>query len=168
MTITQLALEAALQKLDTGRNQGCWPLLSFGGKEADLDHSGCTGIQHLESVTAWCTLVIGGHKTVLPVSCEDAGIPFSEEDNAALLAIAEDAVVSCGYSGGFDDGCWTLYFTATLRIPMVGEDVNTAAEAIVSHAQESCQVFRLAMENVDKEIKLYSDAYLQRRNACLQ
>ena len=37
-------LTKALVSLNEGRNLDCWPLGSFGWKDADLEPSGCTGI----------------------------------------------------------------------------------------------------------------------------
>src|SRR5262252_8149868 len=59
------ALIAAVRQRDQGRNQKCWSVLSFGGKDADLDPEGCTGIKAIRWKDEETLLVdVGGHKTV--------------------------------------------------------------------------------------------------------
>jgi hypothetical protein len=55
-------LEKELKEFD-GRNPECWPICSFGWKDADLEPHGCSGIKMLKYPDEdTIEVIIGGHQ----------------------------------------------------------------------------------------------------------
>lgn len=74
-------LRVALNDLSEHRNRECHQLCSFGGRDADLEAEGCTGIDAFvgEDQDFLC-IQVSGHKTVCDSSCLELGESWVCED----------------------------------------------------------------------------------------
>jgi hypothetical protein len=139
-------VEEATRKLGTGRNRECWPVAAFGGKHADLDPCGCTGIKKViggneDSIT----VEVGGHKTVCP------------PENESKMELAQELVSGAGYSGDWTGDDWVLHFTATVSVPLPWDDAltdeanfTTMGKLVFEAAEAACQQFEKDMVELDE------------------
>lgn len=149
----------AVVKRNEGRNRSCWPVLSFGGKDADLEPGGCTGIRSL----TWkdedtLLLEVGGHKTFAysdPTEIED-----EEEYQAKKESLVEaewnflcDACFGLSCDGDAED--FTTSFTEELEVPLVFKDLDFDMEAtvdvLIKAAEERCDEFENKMRQISEE-----------------
>jgi hypothetical protein len=140
-------IEKAIKVLNNGRNKDCWPLCSFGWKDADLDPSGCTGISkivHLDDFKV--SVEVGGHKTFCPAMEYD---PTDEE---------QELIFNIGYPGDWSGDDWIIYMERqTIDIPWImneelGEpDYQKTAEAIVTAAKEAVEDFEKTMREASED-----------------
>jgi len=145
----------AISELDEGRNTGelrCFPIASFGGKDADLNPEGCTGIESIAVSDAEdIVVVVSGHKTFCPD--ED----WSEGDTD----YAQEIVADCGYHCEWTGDEWVASFKATIKVPWIlrseelalgdkdAEDYAATAAAILEAAQRALSGFSKECADVD-------------------
>jgi hypothetical protein len=138
-------LEKALKAQNEGKNQRCWPLVSFGWKDADLDPEGCCGIKEIVNYnTDEVTVLVGGHKTFCPP--ENASAPEFPGDS--LIAGCK-----CEWTGEE----WVASFEVELKVEF--EDVADGvdfdahhAELIIKKAEELCAPFQKNWEEIEKHL----------------
>ena len=155
------ALEEALKAYpDQGRNRECWPLLSFGWKDADLDPEGCTGIRSvLRADDGRATLTISGHKTLCDPTHE-CEWDLSKEDEEAWSAVAHEIV--CGQAvgeGEWTGSDWSLHWSGEIAVEWpegeIGEEwKKTAVERVVEAAREALEPFRKDMKELSRQMDL--------------
>lgn len=138
-------LEADIRKLNEGRNLRCWPLCSFGWKDADLDPGGCTGISKVVGVTEEAvTVEVGGHKT-LSYDSEASEDEQLIQWEAWLMSIPTGVNVD----GDVDGLSLSFSDNVTVETPDDFWDSDTAikdlAERIVEAARKRCKVFEDAI-----------------------
>lgn len=151
-------LVAAIKAFDEGRNLECWPLCSFGGKDADLDPEGCTGIKEIveaDEDSVW--LHVGGHKAI--------GNPMEwwiDMPRWARFRLEEEVgdLVSC--SDFFSDcDCSSFDFSFKedrLRVDLIIDeetgdyDIAASAKACVGAALLACEAFEQDMRELDRQV----------------
>lgn len=150
-------LEAALKAMDEGRNESCWPLVSFGWKDADLDPEGCTGIKAVVGADRkTVSLTVGGHKTVCDPTYE-CEYELTDKDKEMYSTVAH-SIVCDGPSGEWSGDDWCLHDSMTITVNWRGT-IKETAEAIIKKArkavrsfEESCRMVDKAMDEVYNEI----------------
>jgi hypothetical protein len=173
------ALEKALKERSEGKNKSCWPLVSFGWKDADLDPEGCCGIKEIVNYnTDEVTVLVGGHKTFCPPEnagdaysfgeCPDCGEPIPEDamdgtecSNCGHVFVSSPefpvdmliADCNCEWTG--DE--WVASFSVELVIKF--EDLDNSvdfdahhAELIIKKAEEICAPFQKNWAEIDKHL----------------
>lgn len=158
-------IRGALRERNEGRNLDCWPLCSFGWKDADLEASGCTGIKAIVGVQEdRLEIAVGGHKTVSGGDC------LETEDERIVEhynEIAQDLVCGCGFSGEWTGDEWVVSWTDTIAVKVVhyqdqarGDDVDPAATAtaIIHAAQSHVEAFEESMRTLSEQLDcLYNE-----------
>ena len=133
----------ALLELNEGRELGCWPLGSFGWKDADLEPEGCTGIagfigeRHDRLIIA-----VGGHKSFTRPSTF-----VDDEDMGGALddSLADEIFV---WNVDWDTEDVTVSYNSFIEIPVPksGDDgYRKWAEAVVHLAKEEMEDFSSSM-----------------------
>lgn len=146
--------ELVLQRIRHAR--GCWGLCSFGGKDADLDSEGCTGINNIvQADEKKVDIQVGGHKSIGDPTYESE-FDLSEQDSEHYSALAHGIVSGCGFTGEWTGDDWCLSTQETISVDWVRDlesgnvDIAGTARAIVAAAHK-------ALEGYEKEMKLMSD-----------
>jgi hypothetical protein len=105
-------------------SRGCFDILSFDGKDADLDAGGCTGIKEIRFVSDESVeLVIGGHKTVCPIGYEDDYThPQYGDWEGAFGDIQQEIVCGSDLPGDWSGNDWTLYTEVTAQVEIIWDD----------------------------------------------
>lgn len=148
-------VEDALKARNGGRNQNCWPLVSFGWKDADLDPAGCCGIK---AITGWretddgeeFRVKVGGHKaTGDPADFASEG---DDEESIGEIAHAIVCDITSGYDGNWDGDGWSFSFEEEIAVARPWMDDKTdeenaadAAERIIQAAEKACDPFGATM-----------------------
>lgn len=149
-------LEDTLRGMNDGRNDSCWPLVSFGWKDADLDPEGCTGIKKVVGADRrGIVLEVGGHKTVCDPTYESE-YELTEEDKTAYSEVAH-SIVCDGPAGEWtgDDWCLAEHLTITVQWRAT---VKETAEAIIRKARKAVRPFERSCKSVDKDMdRLYAE-----------
>jgi hypothetical protein len=137
----------ALRALDEGRNRDCWPVLSFGGREADLEPDGCTGIQAITGADEGSlTVKIGGHKTVTP-RVLDGTSPLGELEQEIVCMFSQ-------YPGDWSGEDWSFHTEQEIQVPWSEsgdwdlEDAAATAQAIYDAANAALEPFRQNMREL--------------------
>lgn len=153
----------ALAERASGRNEDCWPVCDFGGKDADLDPEGCTGIKRLVNVSdETVVLQVGGHKTLGDPTYESE-FDLSEDDDHYYSTMAHETVAGAGFAGEWPGDDWTLTTSETVSVPWVrgpGGDIDyeATADAVVTAAEDSLASYREEMRMADEMIEsLYQE-----------
>ena len=150
---------AILKEFYDGRNADCWDICSFGGKHADLDAGGCTGIGNLIDLDEHgVTLSVGGHKTVGCPSVEpvwDAPEDVLESYGDVAQEIVND--MSMGYDGYWSGDDWSLSFSDRITVEWMlnddGEvDLNGMAQQVYAQGIRACARFSKDMGELSKAI----------------
>lgn len=155
------AIEAALKEASQGRYEACWPLVSFGWKDADLDAEGCTGIKAIqaprEEVEGYTFRVeIGGHKYFTPASagCERA---LSEEERASADATSHAYVMAVAQEAGatlyWDGDRWMARWEDVIEVPWPHwktEPAEHVAARIITAAKEALKPFDQEMASGER------------------
>lgn len=160
-------LEDAVKALNEGRNLDCWPLCSFGWKDADLDPCGCTGIKaiggDLSTNHPKLTVEVGGHKTVCHPN--DWWLDLSDEKRDEFGEIVQELVIDMGGPGEWTGDDWCLYFSDTIKVDPVWDetdmelDYTKTAEVIVKAARQRCGEWSREMRELDKLVEeVYQEA----------
>ena len=139
-------VEKRMLELNEGRELNCWPLGSFGGKDADLDGGGCTGIKEWGECTEEILyLKVGGHKRISP--------PDSENED--IQDLAQEIILGSSFGGEWEGDCWCMNTSATIKVPVfldkhTGEvNVDRVARTIIKTARDAVEPFSLEMEQLD-------------------
>jgi hypothetical protein len=137
-------LEAAIVALNDGRNLRCWPLCSFGWKDADLDAEGCTGIKSIDATDdEMVKVIVGGHKTF--------GI---DPDWTEAQVDTANTCLPVGYACDGDHEEWTSSTQVEIEVPWVlspeGEpSYELTAAAIVEAARNAIAPFEKDVAEAD-------------------
>ena len=143
-------MEAELKKLSSRHNTECFPICSFGWKEADLSTQGCCGIKlvQMNSYDDW-RVTVSGHKTLCSPT-EDLEFEISDRDKETIDTVAQEIASGCGYPGEWTGDDWCLHFEETFLVPWEEEDSDKElwrnAVAIYDTALKKCRPFEEAME----------------------
>ena len=144
-----LFLQEMTEKLKAIQGSRCGDfIVGFGGKDADVDPGGCTGIGKVAGVDEEeRTLVeVAGHKTF-----GYSGVRADQRD-----AYHEALTSELSFEGTFDcDGDsegLTAGFSATIAVPY-DEDHDAHARAIIKAAEERCDLFEDAMRRIVKSME---------------
>lgn len=152
--ITQAFIEKVVKQLYDqceGRNHECWPVASYGGKDADLEPWGCTGIEKIEISKAGDLLVtVGGHK-VIDRKMEEGVNPSRDE---AL----NDLVCACGFTVEGDHEEYFISFSDQFSIDGRGMSLTKVCFLIDEKAREMCGDFEQSMVDLERD---YTDLYNQ-------
>lgn len=159
------AIRAALVERNGGRNLDCWPLCSFGWKDADLEASGCTGIKAICGVQEdRLEIEVGGHKTIGDGSC-------LETESQGLVdhynEIAQDLVCGCGFGGEWTGDEWVVSYSDKIAVSVVnyqdearGSDIDpvATAHAVIKEAHTRTEAFEAAMVELSERLNCLYDA----------
>ena len=153
MTRKQLQdIKNHLQEIDEGKNHKCWPIISFNGKDADLDDRGCTGIKFIAptpaSNTVWIS--IGGHKTFTPASEDDFDGNKKLQDR--YNDSAQDIIAGIGFHVNWTGDDWNCFYDITILISVPENDHEEACNEIIRRAQDELTCFCDAMEKASKSM----------------
>jgi hypothetical protein len=156
------SIEKSLRERNEGRNLDCWPVCSFGWKDADLDPSGCTGIKSIRCADVAgfeeeiIFVEVGGHKTLCYYSGEEE---ISDEKEQQYHDIQFEVItdMTTGYQVDGDEEEVTVSFTETIRVPWSlddeGEYDGTATiDAILEAARKACERFEADMVAAHKAL----------------
>lgn len=146
-------VEAVLRLRSGSRNQRCFPVCSFSGKDADLDPEGCIGIRKITGLSEDdITVEVGGHKTVCPPNRQD------------MADVACELVCGCGYEGEWTGEDWTLHFTEEVTVNYVWSDERSdeenfqdIADRVVIKAGQTCEPFKREMADLHLTIASLDD-----------
>ncbi|MDA8140747.1 MAG: hypothetical protein M0036_19035 [Desulfobacteraceae bacterium] len=133
-------------------SSGCWGLCSFGGKDADLDPEGCTGISKIAKIDDQSVaVVVGGHKSVGDPTYE-LEFELTPEDDESYSAIAHELVCGCGYSGYWSGDDWSLTVEQSVDVPWVLDgrgafDIDETAKAVVEAARAALLPYEKEVNN---------------------
>lgn len=152
-------LEEEIKKLNQGRNLDCWPLCSFGWKDADLDPTGCTGIQELAEGgnEDFFYLKVGGHKALFPHEKTD-----EEETDTEMsdLDWCEHSIVcDFPYRCEWEDDRWAASFSEVVKCEWVyseedGDlDIPATAKKAVEECKKVCNKFSKACVETQKQLE---------------
>lgn len=141
-------LKETLRSMNPGRNLDSWPVCSFGGKDADLEPFGSTGIADVQRSRDGDYLVsVGGYKTVCPQNYEDKEL--TEEANDMIT----DALVHSGFRVEWTGDEWTIADEALVKIAYnKHESPYKTALAILQVAETQCSSFEKRATIIDKSI----------------
>ena len=150
-------LELAIKDLNNGRNLDCWPLCSFGWKDADIDPTGCTGISKIEQYDEETIIVyIGGHKSFGAPSewWFDNDVIITDDEIEMYDEIAAEIMCDTGYPGDWEGDGWSIYFKDHVTVSIVFDggievDIRATAKLIVDTAVVACNQFHDAMAYFD-------------------
>ena len=144
-----------LQKLNEGRNLDCWPIISFGWKDADLDPNGCTGIKSIIAINdEYITLEIGGHKTFCPF--EDWDDKYTEEQLEDVSLIEQETINEIPYPGDWSGDDWIIYTEDEIEVAWVLDEATLfpnyeqTAKNIVEEATRELSDFENTMAEYSK------------------
>ena len=124
------------------KNFHCFPLYSYGWKDADLEPWGCTGIKKIAKVDeehVWLT--IGGHKTFCDPTYE-CEYELSEEDEKDYSTVAFEIVCGVGYEGNWSGDDWSIHFTEDVQVEWVYENDELSYPKTAEAAIEACDKAR--------------------------
>jgi hypothetical protein len=148
-------LTKELIALNECRNLDCWPLGSFGRKDADLDPEGCTGIRCILALDEeFVTLKIGGHKTFCPFTDDED--EFTEDELESIEEQEQFIINDIRYPGYWSGDDWTLDTEDEIRVGWVYNteeltiDHKKTAENIVVVAKEKLAYFENCMAEYNK------------------
>ena len=142
------------------KNSDCFPLYSYGWKDADLEPWGCTGIKKIAKMDEdhiWLT--IGGHKTLCDPTYE-CEYELSEEDEEGYSALALDIVACCCYEGYWSGDDWSVHFEEDVRVEWVYENNELSYPKTAEAAIEACDKARaLFSEECKKATDCMNEIY---------
>jgi hypothetical protein len=157
-TVTPLSEQiTALVRERDGRNLACWPVLSFGWKDADLEPGGCTGIKAIAQRGKTLLVEVGGHKTFSYTTSEsidedidDAELDERVESRATLeWEFLADACTGYSCEGDAED------FTASIRdeiaVRLRKVPIERTVAAVIRAAEKRCDAFEHEMTAISEE-----------------
>lgn len=151
-------LTKALQSLSEGRNKDCYPLVSFGWKDADLDPQGCTGIDKIISLDdSKVTVNVGGHKTFCPSDSRD-DTELSEVEWAE-----QEFINDIGYPGYWSGDDWTISTDEEVAVEWIMDeelgspDYIATAKLIIEEARKAISLYEKDMTQAHKDFYALSE-----------
>jgi hypothetical protein len=155
------AVCSALRELNEGKNLDCWPLISFGGKDADLSAEGCTGIKALVGAQEDRLIFdVGGHKTVPDSAC-------LETDNEQVCShydeVAGELISDCGFNAEWTGDEWVIKWLDQIAVPVVNYpdtcdiDAAATAEEAINQAGGRIDAFEKAMVLLSAKLDVLYD-----------
>ena len=124
------------------KNSDCFPLYSYGWKDADLEPWACTGIEKIAKMDeehVWLT--IGGHKTFCDPTYE-CEYELSEEDEKDYSTVAFEIVCGVCYEGYWSGDDWSVHFTEDVQVEWVYENDELSYPKTAEAAIEACDKAR--------------------------
>lgn len=123
---------------DTGeRLGGCFDVISFGGKDADLDPEGCCGIEEVKVDESGITAIVQGHKSF----CYDSDWTDKQQEVAhevlCFEALTDLGAVS-GDSESFDVSVRESLFIPWDDIYCPRDHIRRVAEVVAERAEKLC------------------------------
>ena len=161
------AMKTALKESGLeGRNHECWPILSFGWKDADLNPEGCTGIECVASANEEnVTLKVGGHKRVCDPTYESE-YDLSDEDKEEFSNVAQEIVNGAPFPGEWEGDDWCLHYSTKIKVEWPAGNPSTkrwkksivsrvikAAKKALKHYREEMALMSDAMDSLWKEVR---------------
>jgi hypothetical protein len=143
-----------LKKLSTGRNEGCWPICAFCGKDADLESTGCSGIKDVRFPTEKeIEVYIGAHKTICGVNQENV-YNMPDEDVDEWMDICTEIVSGCGIGGEWTGDDWSLAWDDSFIIEWVKIDSDETMEGKIECPKETAKaIFKKACDIVESDFE---------------
>jgi len=146
------------------KGNGCFDVISFGWKDADLDAEGCTGISELVAVEGKRIVVeASGHKTLCDPTYEFE-FDLTEEDKDSYSEVAHSIVCDCACSGEWTGDDWSLSFNEHVKVPVVHKnnvvDYKATAERIRKAALKCIHPYEKTWSECSHDLnELYKELY---------
>lgn len=142
---------------DVQHSAGCFDLVSFGWKDADLDPTGCTGIEKILGVQGKCVLLtVSGHKTFCD-PCEDQ----EEEGMTDADWLAHEIVCDCGSDCEWDGDSWCASFHETIKVPVVHKDgkidYKATARRIIRYTERVIEPYEKSWSDCQESLNHVND-----------
>jgi hypothetical protein len=161
-------LRITLREMNEGRNlkrydddgrclSGCFDLISFGWKDADLEPTGCTGIDSILGANdETVTVRVSGHKTLVDPTYE-CEWDLTAEDKSSYSMLALSVVCDVGCSGEWTGDDWCLFFSETVSVPWA-DTVKETAERVIEAAEKVIAPYETMWIEADEGIeRLYCE-----------
>jgi hypothetical protein len=133
-------LAAEITARSQGRNRGCFPLLSFDWKDADLEPDGCTGIRGISCSPTNIQVTVSGHKTFAP---DEEGL----NDDGYLAALYDTFTdITMGYEGDWTGDEWQSSYTNTIKVEYQPELSDTVIY-LIEQAETDLMQYKEDMTN---------------------
>ena len=145
----------AMLDLNEGRNLKCFPLISFGYKDADLLPEGCSGIRKITEITeeSGVTVEVGIHKTY---GCDEE---WTEEQRD----IAQECL-PCIQGSEWDadvDG-WDMSLTFEVTVPWIWKpDGDSESEDIDAMVADCIKRVKAELDPIEEELAFADSALNQ-------
>jgi len=139
-----------LRARSDGRNHEDWPVMSFGGRDADLDPGGCTGIADIKRVHNTIVVTVGGYKVI----CRG-----EDPDVDELHDRISNLVCGWGYESSGDADSFTLQFSQDIVIDNFKIPVSTLVVMIESLAEVACTRFEESMTQLENACDAITKEY---------
>jgi len=166
-------VEAALIDLGAAcgnKNASCFPLGSFGWKDADLTPSGCTGIKSVWGADEGKVVIeIGGHKT----DCDGSGLPYAKDVTDLHKESYDEAsrmlVSGAGYDAEWTGDDWSLSFSDKVRVDAViaTETGDVDYPATAQHIREVCEAACANFEEAVQYVSAEQDILYGETSRCI-
>ncbi len=149
------------------KNDGCFPLYSYGWKDADLEPWGCTGIKKIAKMDEdHVLLTIGGHKTFCDPTYE-CEYELTEKDEEDYSTEATEIVCDVPYEGYWSGDDWSVHFEEDVQVEWVYENDELSylktAERAIEICNDACRPFSekcmLASASMSALYKKMDDKY---------
>lgn len=151
-------LREQLVALNEGRNLNCWPLGSFGWKDADLADEGCTGIKGIVAVVDnYLVISIGGHRTFAGGTNRELNREAVREFDWAV----QELLSGCDYEMSQEDGDWNITYETYVQV-VWEENVDRLAREIHKLAYQQTAQFRDHCKTLTERLNSIEDNLLTR------
>jgi hypothetical protein len=141
---TSQAVSELVRTQNDGRNLNCWPVLSFGWKDADLEPGGCTGIKAITQRGAMLLVEVGGHKTFCYSTATERDDDYSREWEYLCNACT-------GFGCDGDSEGFTASFCDVIPVRIrSGVPPEKLAHAVVRASERRCDEFEEEMALIEK------------------
>lgn len=138
----------ALQEQSEGRNRDCFPLISFGGKDADLLPEGCSGIRNITKINEddGVTVEVGIHKTY---GCDYEWTEQQQEEAQECLPFIP------GSNWDADEDGWDMSMTFEVTAPWIWKpDGESESEDIEAMVADLIKRVKDELNPIEKELAL--------------
>ena len=142
----------ALQEQNEGRNPDCFPLISFGWKDADLHPEGCSGIREITKIDEddGVTVEVGIHKTY---GCDEE---WTEEQRD----IAQECLpYIIGSEWNADVDGWDMSLTFEVTVPWIWKpDGESESEDIDAMVADCIKRVKAELKPIEEELAFADSA----------
>ena len=141
----------AMLDLNEGRNLDHYPLISFGGKDADLDPEGCSGIREITKIDeeSGVTVEVGIHKTY---GCDEE---WTEEQRD----IAQECLPHIiGSEWNADEDGWDMSLTFEVTVPWIWKPDESESEDIDAMVADCIKRVKAELKPIEEELALADSA----------